>query len=393
MAEVFLATKAGFGGFERQLCIKRIRPEFAGDELFVRLLIDEAKLTSGLNHPNVAQVFDLGQVDGLYYIAIEYVDGIDLFKLLNQAGEAEVHIPVGAAALVALKIARALQAAHTHTNNLGQPQNIVHRDVSPHNVLLSGTGDVKLIDFGIAKAKTRLSQTEVGVIKGKYNYLAPEQATGGRVDARTDIFALGILLYEMLAGTPLYAGNHIAALLDQARRVKIPSLRKWRSDVPAHLSKIMRKCLKKKPEQRYESAQAVVADLEAFTASRGEAYKKRELAHFIEWLPAQSATPSDPPTPTPEEKRKHVFEDPRVLSSGQLDSAPTQIANPLEIASRRKARASGHSLQPVPVRIEAPLPATTLPPAPKPRSSLGLIVMLIVLAIACLVVAIALNLA
>jgi len=393
MAEVFLATESSFGGFERELCIKRIRPEFANDEVFVRLLIDEAKLISGLSHPNVAQAFNLGQVDGLYYIAIEYVDGIDLFHLLSQAGENEIHVPVGAATLIAMNIGRALHAAHTHTNQLGQPQNIVHRDISPHHVLISQNGDVKLIDFGVAKAKTRLSQTEAGVIKGKYNYLAPEQAMGASVDARTDIFALGILLYEMLAGTPLYAGTHIAELLDQARKVKVPSMRKWRSDVPAQLDKIMRRALKKKPEQRYQTAQEMVEDLEAFIAKHPDTtYKNRDLAQLVGWINEQTPAPQ-PDGQTAPGERRHVYEDPRLLSSGELDSVQTRIADPREIASRRKARATGHDVQPVPVRIEQP---STPPPAQakgQGNAVLKVVVpMLLGVVLAGLVVAILMNL-
>ncbi|MEM7605462.1 MAG: serine/threonine-protein kinase [Myxococcota bacterium] len=352
MAEVFLATEGGLAGFERELCIKRVRPEFANDEVFVRLLIDEAKLISGLSHPNIAQAFDLGQHEGLYYIAMEYVEGLDVLELLRLAGDSEINLPVGAAVLIAISVGRALHAAHTHKNALGEPQDIVHRDVSPQNVLIDKSGNVKLIDFGVAKARTRVQQTTAGVIKGKYNYLAPEQASGQKVDARTDIFALGILLYEMLAGQPLYGGTHIAQLLDQARKAKVPALKKTRSDVPSKLEKIVKRALKRSPSDRYQSAGEMVEALEEFSSkhSGDAAYRGRELAQLVDWMREQTGETQPEPEPAP---------------ANPFDPEATQVADPKDIASRRKARKSGINVQPVPIpapKVNEPLDVIGPPP-------------------------------
>lgn len=189
MAEVFLARAVGIGGFERLLCVKRVLDGHANDTQLIEHLVEEAKLVSRIAHANVAQVFDLGKVGEQFYIAMEWIDGVDAMKLLEACEERSIHVPIPAAAYIVAEIAKGLHAAHTTTDETGRPLGIVHRDVTPTNVLLSLEGQVKLIDFGVAKNLLRSRQTQVGVVKGKYNYLAPEQARGEAIDARADVFA------------------------------------------------------------------------------------------------------------------------------------------------------------------------------------------------------------
>src|SRR6188508_3373837 len=201
MAEVFRAKAFGVEGFERLVAVKRILSNIAEDKEFIRMFIEEAKLAVQLNHANIAQIFDLGVVDGSYYIALEHVHGRDLrgiFDRCRQAGEA---MPVSQACFMVMKVCEGLDYAHNKRDQAGREISLVHRDVSPQNVLVSFEGEVKLIDFGIAKAALAVEEnTDVGVLKGKYAYMSPEQARGEDVDSRTDLFALGVVLYELLTG-------------------------------------------------------------------------------------------------------------------------------------------------------------------------------------------------
>src|SRR5678815_5856104 len=204
MAEIHLAKTAGIAGFEKYVALKMIHPNFAEDEQFIQMLVDEAKIAVQLTHGNIAQTFDLGRVGDTYYITMEYVDGADLYKILRRASEQDREIPLDVCAFIGKEISSALDHAHRKRDHKGKPLGIVHRDVSPQNVLVSYSGEVKLVDFGIAKAASKVRQTAAGVIKGKYYYMSPEQARGGQIDLRSDIFSAGIVLYEMVAGQMLY---------------------------------------------------------------------------------------------------------------------------------------------------------------------------------------------
>ena len=204
MAEIHLAKTKGIAGFEKYVALKMIHPNFAEDEQFIQMLVDEAKIAVQLTHGNIAQTFDLGRVGETYYITMEYVDGADLYKILRRASEQDIEMPLDVCAFIAKEITSALDHAHRKRDHTGKPLGIVHRDVSPQNVLVSYAGEVKLVDFGIAKATMKARQTAVGVIKGKYYYMSPEQAWGDPIDFRSDIFSAGIVLYEMLTGQMLY---------------------------------------------------------------------------------------------------------------------------------------------------------------------------------------------
>ena len=264
MAEIHLAKTKGIAGFEKYIALKMIHPNFAEDDEFIQMLVDEAKIAVQLNHANIAQTFDLGRVGDTFYITMEYVDGADLYKILRRASEIDVDMPLEVAAFIAKEVAFALDHAHKKRDPSGKQLGIVHRDVSPQNVLVSYNGEVKLVDFGIAKATMKVKQTAVGVIKGKYYYMSPEQARGDPIDYRSDIFSAGIVLYEMITGQMLYLEEDLHKLLDMARRADIAPPSTLRRGVPPQLERIVMHALAKSPGDRYQSAGDFATDLERF---------------------------------------------------------------------------------------------------------------------------------
>ena len=263
MAEVFKARMSGEQGFEKIVAIKRIVPHMATNAEFVTMFIDEAKLAAQLNHNNITHIYDLGKVDAWHYIAMEYVEGKDLRTLLKVAKERGFPLPAELALFIAAKIANALDYAHRRPAADGSELNLVHRDVSPQNILISDEGDIKLCDFGIAKAASKVSTTISGALKGKLQYMSPEQAWGKRLDRRSDIFSLGSVLYEMLVGVPLFEGDTDMSVLESVREgdVLMPSARG--ADVPKRVDQIVLKALAKNPQERYQNASEFEKDLHA----------------------------------------------------------------------------------------------------------------------------------
>ncbi|MCC7540043.1 MAG: protein kinase [Deltaproteobacteria bacterium] len=284
MAEVYLATATGAEGFEKFLCVKMIRRRYAEDPDFIQLLVEEAKILVHLQHPNIGQVFDLGVIDGRYFLAMEFVDGIDAFKLLLAASDKDIHLPIEAAAYIGRELCAGLAFAHEQTDSLGRPLGIIHRDVSPQNVLIAYEGEVKLVDFGVAKARLRAQQTEAGVVKGKYNYLSPEQAAGETLDPRSDIFSAGIVLHELITGRQLYEGDNVALLLDMARAAKVPHPAKLRTDVPKALAQVALKALARKPKDRFATAGEMRDALDAFLRQHAPGYGAAKLSELVAWL-------------------------------------------------------------------------------------------------------------
>src|SRR5690606_24924839 len=200
MAEIFLARQEGLEGFEKTICIKRIRPHLSSQANFVRMFLNEAKLAAQLNHPNIVQIYDLGRINDSYFIAMEYISGRDMSRIVPKAERAGIPFPMIYALRIASSVCEGLYYAHTKSDAFGNSLNVVHRDVTPENMLVSWDGTVKIVDFGIAKANTQIEQTRAGEIKGKLSYMSPEQAMGKQLDARSDIFSLGAVLYEWVTG-------------------------------------------------------------------------------------------------------------------------------------------------------------------------------------------------
>jgi serine/threonine protein kinase len=299
MAEIYLAKTRGIAGFEKYVALKMIHPNFSSDEQFIEMLIDEAKISVQLQHANIAQAFDLGRVDQVYYITMEYVDGADLYKILRRAAERGISMPVDVAAFIAKEMANGLDYAHRRRDLSGQALGIVHRDVSPQNVLISHAGEVKLVDFGIAKATMKARQTAVGVIKGKYYYMSPEQAWGDRVDHRTDIFSTGVCLYEALTGRMMYQEEDLQKLLQVVRRAEIPPPTSRRRDIPPQLERIVMRALAKERDERYPSAGDMATDLERFLHVYSPVFTASKVAEFFRTVLVDDAPPAAPPKPTP----------------------------------------------------------------------------------------------
>jgi len=263
MAEVYLARQGGLEGFEKLVVVKRILPSLSGDQAFVKMFLNEARVAARLNHPNVVQIFDLGKAEELYYIAMEFVHGEDLRELIRVADEGHLRPPHGLVCRVIADTLAGLHYAHTRASPDGKPLGLVHRDVSPQNILVTYEGGVKLVDFGIAKATQATNeQTQAGLFKGKFAYMSPEQATGKPLDARTDVFAVGILLWELCTWHRLFKRPSDMATLIAVAEDVIPSARELDASVPPELDAIIMKALARPLDERYQTAQEMRADLE-----------------------------------------------------------------------------------------------------------------------------------
>lgn len=281
MAEVYAASAKGVGGFEKLVAIKVIHPQYSSDSNFIRMLIDEAKIAAILSHSNIAQVFDLGVSRSTYFIVMEYVEGVDGWRLLRRSAAQSIPIPLEICAFIASEVCAALDYAHQKHDPEGRPLNIIHRDVSPQNVLLSHSGEVKLVDFGIAKAALRNRDTEVGVIKGKYQYMSPEQAWGEQLDSRTDIFSTGVLLYELLTGEMLHREENLPTLLESVRKAETPPPTVKRPDTPPELVEIVMKAMSPSRQGRYQTAGEMNQALLRFLNRTDPGFTPRRLADFI----------------------------------------------------------------------------------------------------------------
>jgi len=261
MAEVFLARTTVAQGLNKTLVIKKIHTAYARSRQFVTMFVDEAKIALGLNHPNIIQVFDFGAVADTYFLAMEYVEGMDLLRLLQEAAKARLRLAYGVSAYIVQQLAKGLDYAHRKTDEFGQPLGIVHRDISPQNILLSWDGGVKIVDFGIARARD--VHEEQGVIKGKFAYMSPEQARGEPVDCRSDVFAAGIVLFELVCARPLFHGKGKEAL-EMVKSGAIPRPKDFAPELPDTLERIILKALAFHRTDRYQTARDLQHDLGRF---------------------------------------------------------------------------------------------------------------------------------
>ncbi len=287
MAEIFVASSFGPEGFEKQVIIKRIRAGLADDPAFIKMFVSEARLVSRLNHANIVQVFDFDRHEDTFYIAMEYVRGVSLAQAHARARELAVPVPSVVAAQIAIEVARGLSFAHRLTEH-GEPLGIVHRDVTPQNILLSYEGAVKLTDFGIAKAGTRAST--VGMLKGKFAYMSPEQSRGEPVDARTDVFALGITLWELLTGQQLFDAESDIAVLRAVQERSVASPEQLNASVDGALGAIVMRCLERERSDRFQSAQELERALSRYVINQTERSEEMELATWIRGLFPEEAT-------------------------------------------------------------------------------------------------------
>ncbi len=280
MAEIFLARSIAEHGFEKLIAIKRILPEFALDQGAIDMFIDEANITASLNHTNIAQVFEFGEVDETFYLAMEYVHGINLREVSEFYTRQGLSLPFPLAVYCIKQVCAALEYAHTQVDSSGRSRGIIHRDICPSNIMLSFEGDVKLIDFGIVKATHQLHETKYATIKGKMEYMSPEQAAGAAVDQRTDIYSCGVTLYELITGVNPFASENISSTLDKLQQHQITSPAAVNADIPRELEAICMRALARAPAQRFASAAALEVALEDFVGGLG--YGRRQVRLWID---------------------------------------------------------------------------------------------------------------
>lgn len=346
MAEIYLCTAKGLEGFEKDVVIKCIRGFWGSDDVFVKMFIAEAHLASRLNHANIVQIFDFDKHEDSYYLAMEYVNGPSLREFLRKIKEKNTFLPILMASEIAANIARGLHYAH----NL----HIVHRDVSPHNILLSFDGDIKLADFGIAKTGSQL--TSPGVLKGKFAYMAPEQARGEAVDARTDIFSLGIVLWEALTRSRLFEYDSYINTLQALQENLIVQPSRFNPEVPEELDRIVLKALNRNAAERYQSAQEFERALVNFILNHARSADDTHLSHFLKAIYDNGPTPQKeskenftrtytPSAPAPSQKSA-----PSLLSSNEFEL----VRQPPHTLSLKR-----HTPSPAPLPKTPPLAATT----------------------------------
>ena len=281
MAELFVGFLQGAKGFERKVAIKRILPHLAADSAFQSMFWDEATLAANLSHPNIVQVLDFGEESGQLFMALEFVDGVDLKTLGRELSKVGRVLSAAELALVAEGVASGLHHVHTAASQTGEPLNIIHRDISPHNVMVSRDGHVKVMDFGVAHAEVRASQTATGVLKGKLAYMAPEQANDQELDHRVDQFALGLLLWELAVGEAAYQGPNDAVLLRKVLSRDLEPLQVYRNDLPEAFSSLVMKMLEKAPEDRFDTMDAVYRAALQVRFSLGESGATATLAGLL----------------------------------------------------------------------------------------------------------------
>jgi eukaryotic-like serine/threonine-protein kinase len=281
MAEIYRAKTFDANGHAHLVAVKRVLAHLAEDDDFIQMLVDEAKIAGVLKHPNIARVYEFARAHGEYFIAMEHVDGKDMRSILERCRQRKHPVPPQHAAYIAAEIASALHAAHIAVDPQGKPMRIVHRDVSPSNVICAYTGEVKLCDFGIAKATLSKVNTKTGVIKGKVKYMSPEQALGRRLDHRSDVFSLGTCLYEMLTRLPPFTATNEMDLLIKVRDAKYRAIRELVPTCPPEIEAIADKCLTRSRAQRYQTAEEVAGDLRQFLRRYMPNYSRSHLGRYV----------------------------------------------------------------------------------------------------------------
>ena len=363
MATVHRAVKRGIEGFERTVALKRLLPHLAADDTFVRSFIREARLAALLNHTNIAQIHDLGRIDDTYYIAMDLVSGVDLRLLLGRLSGTIGPMPVAHTLNVIAQVCAGLDHAHNARGTAGEPLHVVHRDISPANLIVGHDGLVKIIDFGIARAATASRRTATGTLKGKFSYMAPE-TIAGHSDARSDLFAVGAVAYELLTARPLFKGLTDMETLEQVRHREVPPPSTINVSVEPGVDELVLTALAKDPEARWRSASRMRTEIDRLIARYGHRASNGEVHGWIDWamrqpLPLESGVldlahlsgeapipiEHTPPPPQPRSDPAHA----RTLQPGEVSSG------------------SGHAA--LPATQAADPPRTTLPgwgmPAPR----------------------------
>jgi serine/threonine protein kinase len=283
MAEVFRGVAESMEGFKKAVAIKRVLPNLTKNQKFVSMFLDEARLSLFLQHANIVQVFDISKTpDNAYFLVMEYVDGCNLKTLIERQKQRNKRMEIGHTIYLMTECCKALNYAHVLDHpETGEPLGIVHRDISPPNILLSKNGEVKLVDFGLAKANSQIESTDPGVVKGKFSYLSPEAASGLDVDHRADVFAVGIILWEMFTGRRLFYGDTDYQTVELVRQARIPSIQALNPEVEPELEQVVRKALARDPDDRYQHAADLGDALSQYQFSRRMKVTARDIAQLV----------------------------------------------------------------------------------------------------------------
>lgn len=353
MAEVFLATQGGADRFSRLVVLKRLHRGISGHPQFRHMLADEAHIVMTLNHGNIVPVLDLAQRDGWYFLVMELVDGWDLRNLLARAGKAGFPLPRGLALHVTAEVCRGLAYAHAATSATGKPLGIVHRDISPQNVLLSEHGEVRVTDFGVAKALGKRTRTQAGVIKGSVDFMSPEQATDAPVDSSSDVFSTRAMLYQLVTGQLPFRGADDLETLQRVQKAEFTPPEEIKPDLPAPVAEIVKRAMQLRPSDRFRGAKEMMLEIEEYLRSDFPAPGKSELAA---WLTELSRRDGE----LPASKRPGL----------PMDQA-TIILGPADILSTEE-ESKASALTPPPAQAPTPTPtlATVVEPPVAPPARL-----------------------
>jgi len=332
MAELYLARARGIEGFEKIVALKRILPKLADDTDTVTMFLDEARLAATLHHPNLAQVYDIGKEAGSYFFTMEYIHGEDLYTVVQRAAKQKRGLSLSAGLFIATQVAAGLHHAHDKKGADGQPLGTVHRDVSPSNVMIAMDGAVKIVDFGVAKAVARRTKTRSGSIKGKIGYLSPEQARGEEIDRRSDVFAIGILLFELTTGTRLFDKSHDYAVLSQLLTKDAPLPSSRRADYPPQLEEIVLQALSRDPDKRHATAQQLQLAIEEYAREEKLALSSVALGRFMHEIIGDKEDPTARGAKRAATVSAAAFDDPNksAVTPQTLSGSASRSAIPLE---------------------------------------------------------------
>ncbi|MCP3103269.1 protein kinase [Myxococcus sp. K15C18031901] len=360
MAEVWRGKQFGASGFERLVAIKRILPNIAEDEEFISMFIDEAKISVQLSHANIAQIYELGQIASSYFISMEYIPGKDMRAIFDRCRKKGEPAPVPLVAFCISKMCEGLDYAHRKKDGMGRDMNIVHRDISPQNVLLSFEGEVKVIDFGIAKAAGKATKTQAGILKGKFGYMSPEQIRGLPLDRRSDVFAIGVCLYEMLTGERLFVGDSDFSVLEKVRKAEVPAPSTYNRRIPETLEKIVMRALAKDVDERYQYASELGDDLQRFLITSETIFGRKDLMQymkstFAEEVEREKQRLSDYADIRPPDGMLAALEAAQGYASGGMSAPPPPAPVPVPVVQ---------PVAPAPPRATAAMGAVTGGPPP-----------------------------
>ncbi len=367
MAEIFRGKALDAHGIEKPVVIKRILPHIAASPEFVKMLIDEAKIAVMLTHGNIAHVYDLGKVADDYFIVMEYVEGKTISQMMKRLQTRGLMMPTPVAVALCIEVANGLDFMHRKTDEFGNPLNIIHRDISPQNLILSNSGTVKIIDFGIAKAKSKISTTDSGVVKGKFAYMSPEHADGESLDQRTDIFSLGIILHELLTGQRLFKGKNNRETVRNVKRGRISPPSELRDGMNAQLDGIVLRALERNREKRYQTAFAFQQDLTRFLVEFYPSFSSKDLVKILkELFPEEEVS-----------EKKKIVNSQKTVKEHLPEEEETKIARTESLRLRldmidlySPPKITPPAPKPLVEAEPTPLPVVALPPEPEEESPL-----------------------